>query len=130
MLAHRLNVRTDRLERLMRMGVVPDLILANELQLVQNAWEDLADKLKHLQFGGDEERTVTLASLKQGGGMTDEDPATLVRIYSGEWRLYWRANGCGYTDDPRDAGVYAWGDAWDRTSHCGPEKGIEYRVLR
>ena len=52
-----------------------------------------------------------------------------VHIWSGEWSAYWRSDGSGYTNDVVDAGVYSWDDAWRRTSHCGPEKKIEFRRL-
>jgi hypothetical protein len=51
-----------------------------------------------------------------------------VRIYSREWMLWWRENGAGYTDVPTEAGVYEFEDAFLRSGHCGPEKGIEYET--
>lgn len=49
-----------------------------------------------------------------------------VRIYSGEHALYWRAEGAGYTQNRKEAGLYEFEDAWDRVSHCGPEKKIRF----
>jgi len=49
-----------------------------------------------------------------------------VYIYSGQWQSFWRPNGGGYTNDLNQAGVYTLADAWNRTSHCGPEKDIRY----
>lgn len=49
-----------------------------------------------------------------------------VRIYSRQWGMYWRASGSGYTMDRTEAGIYSFQDAWDRSHHAGPEKGIEY----
>lgn len=54
---------------------------------------------------------------------------TKVHIYSREHHAWWRAAGSGYTTDVRDAGVYTFEDAWRRSSHCDPEKGIEYEIL-
>lgn len=50
-------------------------------------------------------------------------------IYSKEWHRYWRANGSGYTEDIKEAGVYTLAQALDCSSHCGPEKKIEYRFI-
>ena len=52
-----------------------------------------------------------------------------VYIYSSEWGCYWRHNGCGYTASLSDAGIYDMADAYNRTSHCGPEKRIRYRLV-
>lgn len=52
-----------------------------------------------------------------------------VRIYSGEHGAYWRPNGCGYCCCIEAAGVYSFGDAFNRTWHCGPEKGIWYEPV-
>lgn len=48
-----------------------------------------------------------------------------VRIWSGEWQAYWRAKGCGYTDDISQAGLYDIEDAYERVRHCGREKKIK-----
>jgi len=53
----------------------------------------------------------------------------MVRIYSEEHRRYWRDEGAGYTSSAVHAGIFSFADAWARTSHCGPEKGIIYEVL-
>ncbi len=47
-----------------------------------------------------------------------------VRIWSNEWRMWWRPKGNGYTDDVDQAGIYPADDAWQRVSGCGPEKKI------
>jgi hypothetical protein len=39
---------------------------------------------------------------------------------------YWRPDGCGYTGCVRKAGIYTFEDAYNRTSHCGPEKRVGY----
>jgi hypothetical protein len=49
-----------------------------------------------------------------------------VRIWSDEWRAWWRPNGNGYTDDEAQAWVLPFPEAYDRTHHCGPEKKINY----
>jgi len=49
----------------------------------------------------------------------------LVRIWSSEHGWYWGPNGGGYVGFDT-AGIYTLKDAWSRTSHCGPEKMIEY----
>lgn len=47
-----------------------------------------------------------------------------VRIWSKEWSLWWRPEGCGYTGRLEDAGIYDAQEAWKYVSHCGPDKGI------
>jgi len=49
-----------------------------------------------------------------------------VRIWSGEHRLWWRTNACGYTDDKQEAWVIDFPTAYEHTRHCGPEKKISY----
>ena len=49
---------------------------------------------------------------------------TNVYIWSNQWRSYWRPNGCGYTKNVDEAGVYSIDDAWASVKHCGPEKLI------
>lgn len=71
-----------------------------------------------------------LSYLKSGDPMVPIIPAhTLVRIWSEEWRCWWRPRGSGYTDDIRQAGVYSFSEAWRRSAHCGPEKQIWYEVV-
>lgn len=52
------------------------------------------------------------------------DRFTTVRIWSEEWRAWWRPDGCGYTDDRTQSGLYDALDAFRRVRHCGAEKGI------
>lgn len=47
-----------------------------------------------------------------------------VRIWSGQWQLWWRSNGAGYTPCKADAGIYEIDDAWGRVYHVGPEKKL------
>lgn len=50
------------------------------------------------------------------------------RIYSGEWGAYWRQSKGGYTEKEY-AGVFSFKEAYESTSHCGPEKRIYYDFL-
>ncbi|MEE5046270.1 hypothetical protein V2J81_23210 [Pseudomonas alliivorans] len=52
-----------------------------------------------------------------------------VRIWSGEWQCYWRANGCGYTTVKSEAGIYTFDDAVKYSGHCSHEKQIAYLFL-
>ena len=47
-----------------------------------------------------------------------------VRIWSAEWKLWWRPNSQGYTSDIREAGIYSIAEALLTAGDCGPEKGI------
>ena len=49
-----------------------------------------------------------------------------VRIWSAEWRAWWRPKAQGYTGNIEEAGVFPFDDAWARSHHCGPEKRISY----
>lgn len=49
-----------------------------------------------------------------------------VLIWSNEHNLYWREGGAGYTSLIAHAGAYPFTEAWERTNHCGREKGILY----
>lgn len=74
-------------------------------------------------------RVLTLSEAKAGRRMPDE---CSVRVYSGEHRAYWRlgsgGGGNGYTTNEADAGIWSFADAYRLTSHCGPEKRIEYHA--
>ena len=56
-------------------------------------------------------------------------PDTKVRIYSREHHAWWGSNGSGYAIQRDEAGVYTFEDAWRRSSHCDPSKGIEYEII-
>lgn len=58
------------------------------------------------------------------------DAGDFVLIWSEEHRMYWRANGAGYTPRAKDAGVYTREDAVSRTRHCAEEKQIELDPAR
>lgn len=47
-------------------------------------------------------------------------------IWSGEWRKWWRPDAAGYTSDRAQAGRYLLADAYARTRHCDPSKGIAF----
>lgn len=47
-----------------------------------------------------------------------------VRIWSGQWCLWWRAKGAGYTANRAEAGIYEANDAWAYVRKCGPDKRI------
>lgn len=51
---------------------------------------------------------------------------TQVRIYSEEWRSYWRGKGNGYTEKETESDIWPIEDAFNRTYHCGPEKQIQF----
>lgn len=72
---------------------------------------------------------LTLNAMKRNPALLDRFAGKPVRIWSGQWRQWWLPHASGYTNDAARAGVYAFSDAWDRSSHCGPEKKIEYHTL-
>jgi len=47
-------------------------------------------------------------------------------IWSEEWRLFWRPGGNGYTGDQGEAWHLTLGEAYARTRHCDPSKGIVF----
>lgn len=47
-------------------------------------------------------------------------------IWSGQRGGYWRPGAKGYTDKIEDAGIYTIEECIGNTSHCGPEKRIEW----
>ncbi len=53
-----------------------------------------------------------------------------VRIWSNQWGAYWRTARAGYSFLREEAGTYTFSDAFDATSHCGPEKQIYYDFIR
>lgn len=53
-----------------------------------------------------------------------------VLVWSAQWGAYWREMRVGYTSDPRQAGIYSLLEAYEATSHCGPEKQIFFEFLR
>lgn len=71
---------------------------------------------------------ITLFSIKCWPSKAKALADKHVRIWSNEHRAWWRPEGCGYTTNVNEAGIYTFKDAFDCTSDCGPEKGIEYYV--
>lgn len=59
--------------------------------------------------------------------MTDD---TIVLIWSGEHRAWWRSLGRGYTYDRDQAGRWYLADARRETASCGPEKQIQFHEAR
>lgn len=55
----------------------------------------------------------------------------LVYIWSHEHGAYWRVNASGYTTRiTNGVGVFDFQDAYNRTKHCGLEKGIEFEEVQ
>jgi hypothetical protein len=52
-----------------------------------------------------------------------------VMIYSGEHGAWWRPNAEGYTDVRTQAWVVDFGEAYEATKTCGPEKRIKFQAL-
>lgn len=62
--------------------------------------------------------------------MTHTHPAEdLCLIWSGEHNAYWRPGAAGYTVRASGAGIYTRTNAEALTSHCGPEKKIEFEPV-
>lgn len=71
--------------------------------------------------------TVTLEQIKSGAAKIAPDAK--VRIYSREHHAWWGEDGCGYSTDIAEAGIYTFEDAWAWSFHCDPSKGIEFEIL-
>lgn len=69
-----------------------------------------------------------LAAVALDPELLEQLAETPVLIWSGEHRLYWRAERAGYTPDRDRAGRYAFAEAFASTSHCGPEKAIAFEL--
>ena len=73
--------------------------------------------------------TITLEAFLRLEDRSAYPLASLVRIYSREHHAWWRAVGSGYTAGVLDAGIFTFEQALALSSHCDPEKGIEYEFL-
>lgn len=71
---------------------------------------------------------ITLEKLKRYASIKQKWLGKKVRIYSEQWRMWWRENGNGYTDNESEAWVTTFEHAWDVSHHAGPEKQIKYQV--
>lgn len=60
--------------------------------------------------------------------MIEANPTAKVRIWSGQWSMYWRPDRCGYTNKIEEAGLYKIQDAWNAVSHVGIEKKITFII--
>lgn len=67
-----------------------------------------------------------LERVKRWPGLRRAWSGRKVRIYSTEHGAYWRANGAGYSDTEAEAGIYDFEEAFNRTRHCDPSKGIQF----
>lgn len=52
-----------------------------------------------------------------------------VRIYSGEWKMYWRPTAAGYTEKASEAWVTSFENAMDHSSHSDSSKKILFEVV-
>lgn len=59
-----------------------------------------------------------------------DNPKAKVYIHSGQWGQYWGSDGCGYTNNPANVGIYEIEDAWNRVAHCGIEKRISFQLIK
>jgi hypothetical protein len=73
--------------------------------------------------------SVALEKLKRYPSKRKALEGKKVRIWNTCYSAWWRPEGCGYTQDQASAGIYDFKDAWRRSSHAGPEKGIVYEVV-
>lgn len=71
----------------------------------------------------------TLVGMKRNPGIKEKFKGKKVRIWSGQWRQWWRPGANGYSPLAEEAGIYEFDDAWDKSAHCGPEKKISYQIV-
>jgi hypothetical protein len=79
-----------------------------------------------MMSNGMNKKRLPLEKLKRWPSLKRQLEQQHVHIWSGEWMLYWRSNGAGYTDQRSEAGVYTLEDALLRTFHCSREKKIAF----
>lgn len=74
-------------------------------------------------------QAIRLEDVKANDELRSSMLGLKVLIRSSEHDCFWLENGCGYTSNAWDAGIYDFEDAFDHTKHYGPEKGIEFVVF-
>jgi hypothetical protein len=93
----------------------------------QNSTHRHRNRAPRIRYRKPDDRRENLERLKRWPSLMAHWRGRMVFIYSNEHDAYWQPEGCGYTSDGLEAGVFTFEDAWRRTNHCGPEKRIEYR---
>lgn len=88
-------------------------------------------KFRATRIVKDEGSFFTLEELKSDPKRKARLLGRKVMIRSREHNALWREGGHGYTmcDREWEAGLYDFAEAWRTSSHCGPEKGIEYVIV-
>ncbi len=76
--------------------------------------------------GGNPAMKRTLNGMKRHPNIRERFAGKSVRIWSDQWKQWWRPDANGYTPEIAEAGVYDFEDAWNRSHHCGPGKKIVY----
>lgn len=71
---------------------------------------------------------LSLEALRNNKRQLEDIGMQTCRIFSGQWGYYWRSGGCGYCKKD-EAGIFTLNDAFNRTSHCGIEKGIYFEFV-
>lgn len=71
-------------------------------------------------------KQITLSFLKtaRGKAYLEKNSEMLVFINTDNGR--WMKNNGGYSEQPHNWGIYTLKEAYDATSHCGPEKYARY----
>lgn len=75
---------------------------------------------------------ITLTSIQRYGRIrpgTSAFQGRAVRIWSDQWRMWWRSDAAGYTQLEGEAGLYTFENAVARTHHCGREKQIIFELV-
>jgi hypothetical protein len=72
---------------------------------------------------------LSLEAIKKSTRLQRRLANKIVRIWSDEWRAWWREGGHGYTDKLDEAAEWYFQDALDISSHAGPEKKIIYEEV-
>jgi hypothetical protein len=109
------------------MSVLP--IKACDVKSTLNERKEVLDWLSKDSIPTESGTTFKMEMFKVNRALIKLAEKVTVRIRSGQWGMYWRPDGCGYTNDGLEAGLYDFKDAFERTSHCGPEKQIYFQVV-